>query len=629
MIRILLLAAITLLYPLQSLGNTNSLSLSSPDGQLQMQFNLATMEGSENCPVYSLSWKGQTLIGPSRLGLVLDDTPPMTENLALSRVTTTNANTIWEPVAGERSSIPDHYNAVEIELNHQSKTTRRIIIRFRAYNEGLAFQLQIPPQVGLAQANVSREISEFRLTDNHRTWATYSAQGEYEETRISHLKPQCERPLLIDTGNNAYLAIAEAGLTNYARTKLSPLPDIPNGLITQNNGPSKGPLPLNTPWRVILVGHSPGQLLEQNYLLPNLNPPSQIQDTSWIRPGKVIREVTLTTTGALACINFAHKNGLQFVEFDAGWYGHEYEDLADATTVSVDPKRSPGPLDLPAVIQHARDHNIGVLLYVNRRALEYQLDSILPLYRSWGVSGVKYGFVNVGSQDWTRWLHEAIRKAADHQLMVDVHDEYRGTGVSRTYPNLMTMEGIRGDEASPSARQTLITCFTRMLAGRADNTVCYRNPRVDELWSHSFQLAKPVCLFSPWQFLFWYDRPDQLQDLPELEFFKDLPTSWDETRVLHGDVGRYAVIARRHGNEWFIGALNADEPQTLPLSYRFLPQKTYYHATRWIHDPHSPNPTRLKKETSLVSASSVHLLKLPANNGMAIHLTPTTMSSDH
>ncbi|MFM1942679.1 MAG: hypothetical protein RI897_1661 [Verrucomicrobiota bacterium] len=625
----LLLATITLLQPLQSLGNTNTLSLSSPDGHLQLQFSLASMNGAEHCPAYSLSWNGQPIITPSRLGLELVEAPSLAKDLAIAHASTTSVNTNWTPVTGERSSIPDHYNALEVELNHQSATTRRVIIRFRAYNEGLAIQLELPPQVSWAQAHILNEISEFRLTGDHRTWATYSAQGEYEETHLSQLKPGCERPLLIDAGTNTYIAIAEAGLTNYARAKLSPTPNLPNALTTQTDGPSQGPLPFRTPWRVILLGHSPGQLLEQNYLLLNLNPPSQIQDTSWIQPGKIIREVTLTTAGGLACVDFAKENGLQFIEFDAGWYGHEYDDLADATAVNVDPKRSPGPLDLPAVIQHARNHDIGVLLYVNRRALEKQLDTILPLYHSWGVSGVKYGFVNVGSQDWTRWLHDAIRKAADYQLMVDVHDEYRGTGFSRTYPNLMTMEGIRGDEARPSARQTLITCFTRMLAGRADNTVCYRNPRVNELWSHSFQLAKPVCLFSPWQFLFWYDRPDQLNSLPELEFFKALPTSWDETRVLHGAVGQYAVIARRHGNEWFIGAMNADEPRTLPLAYRFLPQKAYYHATRWTHDPQSPNPTQLKKESSLVSASTVHMLNLPANNGVAIHLTPTTMNSDH
>ena len=229
--------------------------------------------------------------------------------------------------------------------------------------------------------------------------------------------------------------------------------------------------------------------------------------------------------------------------------------------MNVDPKRSPGPLDLHEVIRYAGERGIGIILYVNRRALERQLDEILPLYRQWGVKGVKYGFVHVGSQTWTRWLHEAVRKAAEHRLMVDIHDEYRPTGYSRTYPNLMTQEGIAGDETSPVNQLTLTILFTRMLAGAADNTICYYDQRVDRNASHAYQLAKAVCLYSPWQFLYWYDRPPAapqdkggagnartaLGDEPELEFFDHMPTVWDDTRVLQGQIGQYAVIARRRG----------------------------------------------------------------------------------
>ncbi|MBM3892327.1 MAG: alpha-glucosidase, partial [Verrucomicrobia bacterium] len=287
-----------------------------------------------------------------------------------------------------------------------------------------------------------------------------------------------------------------------------------------------------------MVADSPGRLLENNDLVLNLNDPCAIADTSWIKPGKVIREVTLTTIGGKACVDFAARRGLQYVEFDAGWYGHEYDDASDARAVNVDPKRSKGPLDLHEVIRYANEHGIGIILYVNRRALERQLDDILPLYRKWGVKGVKYGFVNVGSQQWTSWLHEAIRKAAQHQLMVDVHDEYRPTGYSRTYPNLMTVEGISGDETKPVNSQTLTVLFARFLAGPADNTICYYDKRVDDNATHAYQLAKAVCLFSPWQFLYWYDRPagspqkvggaggaeTGIGNEPELEFYDHVPT---------------------------------------------------------------------------------------------------------
>ena len=155
------------------------------------------------------------------------------------------------------------------------------------------------------------------------------------------------------------------------------------------------------------------------------------------------------------------------IESDAGWYGHEYDDASDARTVTLDPKRSKGPLDLPKVIRYAKENGIGVILYVNRRELERRLDELLPLYTSWGIVGMKYGFVNVGSQKWTVWLSDAIRKAGEARMMIDIHDEYRLTGNQRTWPNVMTVEGIRGNEEMPEAPHNCALPFTRYLCGPA------------------------------------------------------------------------------------------------------------------------------------------------------------------
>ncbi len=350
----------------------------------------------------------------------------------------------------------------------------------------------------------------------------------------------------------------------------------------------------------------------------------------------MLREVTLTTIGGKACVDFAVAHGLQYVEFDAGWYGHEYADESDATTVTVDPKRSPGPLDLREVLQYAETRGIGIILYVNRRALERQLDEILPLFQQWGVRGVKYGFVRVGSQRWTRWLHDAVRKAADHRLMVDVHDEYRPTGYSRTYPNLMTQEGIGGDETTPSNTQTLTILFTRMLAGAADNTICYYDERVDRNASHAYQLAKSVCLYSPWQFLYWYDRPaasprgkggaggtaNLIGDEPELEFFAKVPTTWDDTRVVAGEIGKFAVIARRKDNRWFLGAMNAQEPRQLDVRLTFLDHGTKYVAHIYRDDPTAKTRTRVRIDQREVTADDVLSIKLPARGGQAVRIEP-------
>jgi alpha-glucosidase len=384
-----------------------------------------------------------------------------------------------------------------------------------------------------------------------------------------------------------------------------------------------------------MIGKTAGELLENNYFYENLNDPCAIEDVSWIKPGKVIREVTLTTQGGIACVDFAAENGLQYVEFDAGWYGNEYDDTSDATTVTVDPKRSPGPLDLHQVIEYAETKAIGIILYVNRRALEKQLDEILPLYKSWGIKGVKYGFVQVGSQEWTVWLHEAVKKAAENKLMVDIHDEYRPTGFSRTYPNLLTQEGIRGDEESPSNEHTLITLFTRMLAGAGDNTNCYYAPRVTEkMGGHISQLAKAMMIYSPWQFLYWYDRPEGspgkkggagdsdgfIKNHPELDFFKNMPTVWDETKVLEGEIGKFATIVRRSGNDWFLGSLTGNEQRKCSVDFKFLNAGEDYSATVYSFDPESESSTKVKIEQMQVNSTASISFDIFANSGLAMQI---------
>ena len=440
---------------------------------------------------------------------------------------------------------------------------------------------------------------------------------------LSKLKGNCERPLTIEINNGLFVSVAEARLVDYARMRLSPDKGRPYTLVSSLGSQVKVGTPYTTPWRVLLLGDSPGQLLERNYLILNLNEPCAIDDVSWIKPGKVIREVTLTTKGGKACVDFAVEHNLQYVEFDAGWYGHEYSDQSDATTISVDPKRSKGPLDLHAVLDYAKEHGVGIILYVNRRALERQLDDILPLYESWGVKGVKYGFVQVGSQQWTNWLHEAVRKAAKHHLMVDVHDEYRPTGYSRTYPNLMTQEGIRGNECMPTADENLILPFTRMLAGAGDYTICYYNNRIKT--THAHQLGASVVFYSPWQFLFWYDRPSYFQGEPEIEFFDHLPTVWDDTRVIHGKIGEYITIARKSGDEWYVGSMNGLNHLKLKIPLDFLEKDKQYLAHIYSDaGPDDGTRTHVQINRYLVDSSVLLNADMPPSGGQAIRIVPAT-----
>ncbi len=611
-------------------------TVSSPNGEIILTFNVKNSGGWENCPVYEVSWKGKPVIAESRLGFDLQEGNSMADQFEVMGQKNGAHDSTWNPVYGERSVVRDHYNWMTVRLVHTRHPLYTMNLNFRCYDEGIAFCYEFPGNDTRSEVAIKREGTHFRFLSDHEAWCVYTAQGEYQKKKISRMDSGVERPLTLKLEENRYAAIAEAGLVDYARMKLARSAKDALSVVTQLSGDVKRPLPFTTPWRVVMLAESPGKLLENNDIILNLNNPCAIKDTSWIKPGKVIREVTLTTDGGKACVDFAAKHNLQYVEFDAGWYGPEYSDSSDARTVTVDPDRSPGPLDLREVIRYGEQRGIGILLYVNRRALERQLDEILPLYRSWGIKGVKYGFVQVGSQEWTSWLHKAVRAAADQQLMVDIHDEYRPTGYSRTYPNLMTQEGIGGDETSPENSQTLTLLFTRMLAGAADNTICYYSPRVDEKASHAYQLAKAVCLYSPWQFLYWYDRPaaspgkkggaggvqNVIGDEPELEFFDALPTVWDDTRVLQGKIGEYAVIARRSGSEWFIGSMNSGTPRTLDVPLDFLEKSKTYTAHIYSDDEAVNTRTRVKIEQRDVTSGTVLQVKMEKNGGQAIRIVP-------
>ncbi len=639
LVGLLLFCVVTLFLPGISAAS-QTLELSSPDGQVTVGFSVSDagrlsygvsyrgkpmgVDNRKGSSSYGVSYRGKPLLVESRLGLALEDAPALDEGFHLFYAGRTTHDETWRPVYGERSRIRDHYNQLVVDLEDGRAPPRKLRLVFRAYDEGAAFCYTVPKQDGLAEFVISSEETEFRFTGDFPCWPVYSAQGEYQKSQISGVKKNCERPLVVEIPGGPFVALGEARLVDYARMRLQPSTEGEHALKSMLTGKVTAQAPFTTPWRVVMIGETPGQLLERNYLLLNLNEPCAIADTSWIKPGKVIREVTLTTEGGKACVDFAVQRGLQYIEYDAGWYGHEYEDAADATTVTRDTKKSnaKGNLDLQEVIRYAESRGIGIIVYVNRRQLERQLDEILPLYQKWGIKGVKYGFVQVGPQQWTTWLHEAVRKAAAHQLMVDVHDEYRPTGYERTYPNLMTQEGIRGNECMPSPEHNAILPFTRMLCGAGDYTVCWYTNRIQT--THAHQLACSVVFYSPFQFLFWYDRPAMYKGEPELDFFKHVPAAWDETRVIDGQIGQFVTIARRKGDDWYVGTLNAGERRELKIPLSFLTSSKPY--TAQIHSDASPsgnNPTAVKIRESPVDSTTLIHANMASNGGHAIRIVPS------
>ena len=604
---------------------TNALSnapvqLASPDGSMVLTFAVSNFDGSADCPVYSVSRNGQALITTSKLGLTFDNGGLLQNYLAVSNEVTSSNTSTWHPVYAERSSITNDYNQLNVSLQELVPPYRQVQLTFRAYNEGVTFCYTIP-----SGATNLTEQTEFRFASNYTAWATYTAQGVYTQTNISGITSGCERPLPIELAANLYVALGEAGLVDFSRMKFAPLSGKPYSLVSLLDGPVTNSFSLTTPWRFIMAADTPGSLLENDFFVLNLNDPCALTNISWIRPGKAIRSTELTTASGMACVDFAARHNLQYVEFDAGWYGPENSTNVATNVVSG--------LNLPAVISYGASKNVGVILYVNWLAMTNELNLLPALYQSWGVKGIKYGFVSVGPQSYTDTVNEAARICASNQMMLEVHDEFRPSGYTRTYPNFMTVEGILGDESTPTATQDTTSLFSRLLAGGADHTVCYFDSRVTNNWSYAYQLAKAVCFYSPWEYLFWYDVPtnasgyvaganDMITGVPEMEFWDYMPTVWDETRVIQGSIGQYAIIARRTGAQWFIGAMNANSTRTFNVPLSFLTPGQEYIENVYSQDATVPTRTHVRIDRFVVDSTGTLTITLDASRGEAVRLIP-------
>jgi alpha-glucosidase len=604
----------------------DSTTLQSPNGKLE--FNLLTKDGILH---YTVRYQQKEIVQPSILGL-----EGWENKFSLRSVLSSTKDTAWKPVYGERSLIRDAYNEKIFTLLKNNDNSQPLQIEVRAYNEGIAFRYFFPENpAGGQDISIGKEMTEFVLPDQTMAWFTDHAQGAYKLLPLSNWPSEAERPLTLQLKNGLFVALAEAQVVDYCRTKFALDPTKPNTISCSMYDRVDLSTPFATPWRVIIVAEKATQLLANNDIILNLNPPCAIANTEWIKPGKVIREMSLSTSGAKGLVDFAVKRHLQYIHFDAGWYGFEYTSASDASAVNVDPRRNPKKdLDLQQVIQYAREKGVGVFLYVNQRALAKQLDQLLPLYQQWGVAGIKFGFVHVGSHRWTVWLHEAVKKCAQYHLMVDIHDEYRPTGFSRTYPNLLTQEGIRGNEEMPDANHNTVLPFTRFLAGAADYTISYyhrpelkqrlaetQNARVLKTTS-MHQMALSVVYYSPLQFMYWYDKPEDSKDEPELEFFDHVPTVWDDTKVLDGEIGKYITVARRSGEEWFVGSITNNDPRNIKINFSFLSPGKKYKATVYFDDPTSKVRTRVSEKKIVVDASTVLDTRLLPSGGQAIWIRP-------
>lgn len=621
--------------------------LVSPDGNYHFTFYQKQFPDRGKQMYYTLSYKGKTVIEESELGVLIEnqlfesalaipnDTSKIWgENLLLTAVETRTVDEIWHPVYGERQTVRDHCNELVLKFQkggapgservsaaptagqgqaYDKRQYYYMDLIVRVYDEGVAFRYSFPEATNGLFLHIVGEQTQFVIPEGALAYSERWAQGPFVPLPLKNWTDESERPLTMKLANGVTVALLEAEMIDYARMKFRLAKE--NTLQASLYSSVDVITPYTTPWRVIMAAENATELIANNDIVLNLNPANRIEDSSWIKPGKVIRVAKLTQADAIKCVDFASERGLQYIHIDAGWYGPEVLVSSDATTVAGN-----RDFDMPELVSYAASKGIGVWVYVNQRALVQQLDELLPLYKEWGLKGIKFGFVQVGNQHWTTWLHDAIRKCAEYELMVDIHDEYRPTGFSRTYPNLLTQEGIKGNEEFPDATHNVILPFTRFLAGAGDYTICYYDSRIKT--THAHQMAMAAVYYSPLQFLYWYDQPSAYQGEPEIEFFDNLKTVWDDTKVLDGEIGEYITIARRSGEEWFVGTMTNDEARKISTSLDFLDSGKKYVAHIYTDDDTVQTRTKVSLTRVIVDSKSVLSFQLKASGGCAVHLMP-------
>ena len=598
-----------------------TMTVSSPDAQNQVK---VSQQGDEF--YYTVSYKEKQILADSRLGLDLDNYtweralarkypqyPCWMNGFTVDSVSRTEHRGEIRNLYGEWAVVPDNYNAATMYLSKHDGSDYRLNIEVRVYNEGVAFRYFFPEHPMAVFHKVSADLTEYSFAPDTKVWAAEWAQAPYELKDVNDVSSPIERAVTVELPNGLFCALADADVDDWCLEKNVASSTKANTLCTIMYSPVDIVTYYATPWKVILTGESYGELLEHRYLIDNLNPPCEIADAAeWVKPGTIMRCTTLTTDAALRNIDFCAAHHIPYMLFDWKWYVPCTSHDGDATKVIPE-------IDMPRVVQYGRERGVGIWLYVNQHALQKQMRQLFPLLHEWGVVGVKSGFVQYASHRWTTWIHDLVRYAAENYLMVNIHDEFRPAGFSRTYPNLMTQEGIRGNEEFPDATHNTILPFTRMLNGAADYTICYYDKRIKT--THGHQLAASLVYYSPLVTLFWYDKPEFAQNEPELKWFDELKTTWDETCVLSGKPGEHIVIARRSGQDWYVAAMTNTEARTITIPTDFLSGKEY-EVTAYQDDASVLTRTKVSVHVQKIKTGKLLHLKLQPSGGAALHFKP-------
>ena len=622
----------------------------SPDTRI----SVSIAQNGEGQLVYSVTRNGEDVVRPSRLRVSLAEGD--ISALDVRTVNPRSVDQVRELVATKASQARDHFNELTITGMPRSRAMRSLQWIFRVYDDGVAFRFRVPGDAGLQTLAVRNEDTEIMFGANYachgfNVWRVDSShEGEFDPVQAKYIREltNYDLPLVCRTGKNAF-AIGEANLVDYGGLYLggqgSGAPGVTTrvsrrlddrSLIARSAIGADG---AGSPWRVIMLGDKLGSLIDSN-LIGNLNPDPSF-DTSWIKPGKTAWDwwsgpyLPPPAKGGTDMptikryVDFAGRSGFEYMMIDEGWClnsGHGGRAPADA-----DVTRAKADIDMPALVAYAAKKKVRLWLWVQWSLLDRQMDAALAQYEKWGIAGIKVDFMDRNDQQMVDYYHKLMRKAAEHKLLVDMHGAYPPAGLNRTYPNYLTQEGIMGAEYNKWSRRVTAThnvslAFTRMLLGPMDYTPGgFRNatpekfevvnspPQVQTTRGHG--LGMFVVFESPFQMV--ADSPDVYENAAGFDFVKAVPTVWDETRFLAGDIDEYVVVARRRGSEWYLGAMGNEQSHEVSLPLDFLGDGKF--KAKIYQD--GAAPTALNESSREVTKADTLTLKLAPSGGAAVRIT--------
>lgn len=613
---LLIVLMILLVCVLSAQTSDTRLRVASPDGQIVFILSDAphthAIDPASNDLRYAVDFHGKWLMDESMLGLQLEGQTALGPGMKQVNVETGQHDETYTIPIGKTSSVRDHYNSARVDLADDSG--RKLEIEIRAFDDGLAFRYRVPAQTDIHQVRIEHELTQFRYNKDATLYPLIldgfqtPYEDEYQIRQVSGLHPDwlIGLPLLGQVPGVGWVAVTEANIDNYAglylrkdrqsfalHAELSPRVD--NAAIAVETE-----APFTTPWRVLIIGDRPGRLIESNIIL-NLNPPSKITDTSWIRAGKsawdwwsgeaapsVSFKTGMNTASMKHYIDFASASGFHYMLIDAGWAlanrkgPDDYAAVADITHVTPE-------IDMPELLRYAKEKNVRLWLWSHWTSVDKYMDQAFPLFEQWGIAGVKIDFMNRDDQQMVAWYRHVVELAAQHHLMIDFHGAFKPDGLRRTWPNLVTREGVMGKEYLKwSARTTPLhnttLPFTRMLAGPLDYTpgafgnvtreqfvARDKEPMTPNTRAH--ELALYVVLESPLMMV--SDYPEHYQGQHDFEFIRQVPTTWDEVRVLDGTPREFISVARRSGRDWYVGSITNWDARDVKVPLSFLGDGNY------------------------------------------------------